>query len=232
MNPHPQLTLAVAIRDDANFANYYSGPNQEVVDALKAQWTTSGESYIFLWGTSGVGCSHLLQSACHYAEARGHHSIYLPLDELVSFSTDVLEGIEQLPLIALDNIQAIAGNSEWEAALFHLYNRVQQRQGHLLIAANQAPNHLNIQLADLSSRLSWGTVYQLESLSDEQKLNMLRLRATRLGINMTDDVARYVLTRGPRDMQALCDLLLKLDAASLQAQRKITIPFVRETMEW
>ena len=80
---HQQLTLSITVRDDARFANYYAGPNEQVVQALQQQWTTHGEPYIYLWGSEGVGCSHLLQAACHYAEGLGHQGVYLPLDELV-----------------------------------------------------------------------------------------------------------------------------------------------------
>lgn len=227
-----QLTLSVAVRDDARFANYYAGPNEQVVQSLQAQWTIKGEPYIYLWGAAGVGCSHLLQAACHYAEGLGHQSVYLPLDELVEYSPAVLESMEQLPLVALDNIQAVAGNAEWEEGLFHLFNRIRDRQSHLLIAGDAAPNRLGIQLPDLSSRLSWGMVYQVEPLEDDDKVLALLLRARRRGLNMSDDVARFILTRGPRDMQGLFDLLEQLDQASLSAQRKLTIPFIKAEMGW
>ncbi|WP_430462872.1 DnaA regulatory inactivator Hda [Thalassolituus sp. LLYu03] len=227
-----QLTLSVAVRDDARFANYHAGPNEQIVQALQAQWTVRGEPFIYLWGAHGVGCSHLLQAACHYAEGLGHQSVYLPLDELAEYSPAVLESMEQLPLVALDNVQAIAGNREWEEGVFHLFNRIRDRQGHLLIAGHQAPNHLGIELPDLSSRLSWGMVYQVEPLEDDDKVLAVLLRARRRGLNMSDEVARFILTRGPRDMQGLFDLLEQLDQASLSAQRKLTIPFIKAEMGW
>jgi DnaA family protein len=154
------------------------------------------------------------------------------LDELVEYSPGVLESMEQLPLVALDNIQAIAGKADWEEALFHLFNRIRDRQGHLLIAANNSPKNLGINLPDLVSRLTWGMVYQVEPLEDDDKVQALLLRAKRRGLNMGDDVARFILTRGPRDMQGLFDLLDTLDQASLSAQRKLTIPFIKAELEW
>ena len=232
LQPSAQLTLPVAISDDARFANYFAGPNQQVVEALQAQWTTRGEPMIYLWGSAGTGRSHLLQAACHYADGLGHQSIYLPLDELISYSPAVLEGMDQLPLVALDNLQAIAGRADWEEALFHLYNRIRDRQSHLLMAADQAPLNVGVVLPDLCSRLSWGMVYQLEPLEDEEKVQALLLRARHRGLNLTDDVARFVLTRGPRDMNGVFEVLERLDQASLRAQRKLTIPFVKSEMEW
>lgn len=227
-----QLPLSIGIRDDARFANFHCGPNEHIVHALQQQWTTHGEPYLYVWGKSGVGCSHLLQAACHYAEGLGHHSIYLPLDELQHYGVETLDGMEQIPLVALDRIDAVAGHADWEQALFHLFNRIRDRQGHLLIAAQAAPNHIGVTLPDLCSRLSWGVVYGMTELDDVEKAKALQLRARRRGLDMTDEVARYVLTRGPREMQALFDLLERLDVASLSAQRKLTIPFVKSSMGW
>src|SRR5690606_29473922 len=137
-----------------------------------------------------------------------------------------------LPLVALDHLQAVAGQPDWEEALFHLFNRIRDRQSHLLIAADQAPAHTAVRLPDLLSRLSWGVVYQVQELDDNDKILALMLRARKRGLNLSDDVARFMLSRGPRDMQGLCDLLDRLDAASLAAQRKLTIPFVKAELQW
>ena len=82
------------------------------------------------------------------------------------------------------------------------------------------------------SRLSLALVFQLQQLSDEDKLRALQLRASRRGLNLPDDVGRFILTRGARSMSALFDLLDRLDQASLQAQRKLTIPFLKEILGW
>ena len=222
-----QLTLPVVIRDDARFANYYAGPNEQLVQALQQQWTVRGEPFIYLWGSNGSGCSHLLQASCHYADGLGHQSVYLPLNELVSYGPAVLDGMEQLPLVALDHLQAVVGQEDWEEALFHLFNRIRDRQSHLLIAADQAPGNTGVQLPDLLSRLTWGVVYQVQELDDNEKILALLLRARRRGLNLSDDVARFILNRGPRDMQKVCNLLDELDQASLAEQRKLTIPFVK-----
>jgi len=227
-----QLTLSVSVRDDARFANYYAGPNAQVVHAIQDQWRLGGEAFIYLWGKEGVGASHLLQAACHYAEGLGHKAVYLPLDELVAYDPAVFEGLEMLSLVALDNLQAIAGKPEWEEALFHLFNRLRDGGSRMLVAADQGPRNNGIQLADLSSRLSWGIAYQIEPLEDEDKVQALMLRSKVRGLNMVEDVARYILSRGPRDMAELFDLLDKLDQASLSAQRKLTKPFVKELMDW
>ena len=91
---------------------------------------------------------------------------------------------------------------------------------------------MGIKLADLQSRLSLALVFQLHDLSDEDKLRALQLRASRRGLQLSDEAGRYILTRGERTMSKLFAHLECLDQASLQAQRKLTIPFIKATLNW
>lgn len=227
-----QLTLSVTVRDDARFANFFAGPNAQVVYSIQDQWREMGEPFIYLWGSQGVGCSHLLQAACHYAEGLGHKAVYLPLSELVSYDPSIFENLESLQLVALDDLDAITGKPEWEVALFHLFNRLRDSGTRMLVAAKEAPRNSGVLLPDLQSRLSWGITYQLESMADEEKIKALLLRARVRGLNVSEEVGRYILTRGPRDLTGLFDLLAELDQASLSAQRKLTKPFVKELLNW
>ena len=230
-----QLPLGVRLRDDATFANYYPGANAAALGYVErlceadAGWT---ESLIYLWGGAGVGRSHLLQAACLRFEQRGEQAVYLPLAELADYGPELLDNLEQCELVCLDDLQAVAGRTDWEEALFHLFNRLRDAGRRLLLAADTAPRELPIQLADLQSRLTLALVFQLQSLSDEDKLRALQLRASRRGLQLSDEVGRFILTRGERSMSALFELLERLDQASLQAQRKLTIPFLKETLGW
>lgn len=230
-----QLPLGVRLRDDATFANYYPGANAAALGYVErlceadAGWT---ESLIYLWGSEGVGRSHLLQAACLRFEQRGEAVVYLPLAEVADYGPELLDNLEQCELVCLDELEAVAGRPEWEEALFHLFNRLRDSGRRLLIAAAAAPRELPIGLADLQSRLTLALVFQLHALSDEDKLRALQLRASRRGLHLTDEVGRFILNRGERSMSALFELLERLDQASLQAQRKLTIPFLKEVLGW
>ena len=230
-----QLPLGVRLRDDATFANYYPGANAAALGYVQrlceanAGWT---ESLIYLWGGEGVGRSHLLQAACLGFEQRREMAVYLPLAELVEYGPQILESLEQFELVCLDDLQAAAGLPEWEEALFHLFNRLRDSGRCLLLAADASPRELPIKLADLQSRLTLALIFQLQSLSDEDKLRTLQLRASRRGLHLSDEVGRFILNRGERSMGALFELLERLDKASLQAQRKLTIPFLKEVLGW
>ena len=223
---HPQLPLGIGLKDAATFDNFYTAGNELVLKALR-QGT---DRMLYLWGPSGCGKSHLLQALCHATAANGQSPLYLPLKELMALAPELLDGLEQQVLIAIDDIQVIAGIPQWEEALFHLYNRVRDHGHRLVVSATVAPAGLALTLPDLASRLGWGPVFQLASLTDTDKQAALQMRARRRGLEMGDEVAEYLLRRCPRDMDSLFSLLNQLDRASLAAQRRLTIPFVREVL--
>ncbi len=218
-----QLPLGIRLRDEATFNNYFAASNQPVLHTLEQQQ----EPYLFIFGENGTGKSHLLQAACHAAGLNGKPVAYLPLSE-PGLMYQMLDGLENMSLVALDDIQQVMGDAQWEEALFDLYNRVREKGVSLLVSSAIPLVELDIHLADLRSRLSWGPVFKLEPLSDTEKQRALQLRAQNRGLKLSDEVVSYLLKHSPRDMNSLFALFEKLDKASMVAKRRITIPFIKE----
>lgn len=231
-----QLPLNLLLRDGSSFENFLPAANREAVAHLRAAVTaqTAGktnEPVLFVCGAAGTGKTHLLQAACRQAQESGLSAIYIPLAEAVQLAPTLLEDLEQTRLVCIDDVERIAGNAEWEAALFALVERLRAGGAVLIAAGTRPPRELGLKLPDLATRLGWGPVYALAPLSDADKIETVRLRAHRRGLDVPDDVARYILNRYPRDLDSLFALLDKLDTASLASQRRLTIPFLRKMEE-
>lgn len=228
-----QLPLGVGLRDDATFANYYaSSANASLVEYLNCQLKPDAEPFVYIWGGPGSGRSHLLQAACHSASDQDKRALYLPLADLGHFPPLMLEEIERLDLVAIDDLEHVVGRKRWEVALFHAFNRLRDAGKVLVIASNAPPRQLEVALPDLASRLSWGVTFHLHPLDDKERLGALQLRAKVRGMQLPEDVGRYILHRGPRELGELCRALETLDTASLSAKRKLTIPFVKSALQW
>ncbi|MDP2560296.1 DnaA inactivator Hda [Psychrobium sp. 1_MG-2023] len=229
-NPR-QLSLPVYLPDDETFSSFYPANNEELLGTVSKIFDDEDCHFVYLWGAPKSGKTHLLHACCAQAQALGHSTFYIPFEMYASMSDAVLEDLHNLPLICLDNIDLVAGNPLWEEALFDLYNRVKESGGKLIASATNSPNQNGFKLPDLVSRLSWGLSYQVHSMSDQDKLAAMQQRAESRGLVLADDVGKYLFNRLDRDLRTLFDTLDRLDKASMQAQRKLTIPFIKEILK-
>ena len=227
-----QFTLAVTLPEDETLDSFYAAAESPAVNFLKHYLLQpAGQAPVYLFGASGSGKSHLLYAACVQAQEQGLTSQLLTLENMAELSPRLLDNLEQLDLVCLDNIQAIAGELHWQVAIFDLYNRLVEQDKALIIVGNQAPQQLGITLPDLVSRLHACTSFQLRLLSDDDKQKLLQQKARLRGIELPDEAARYLLNHHDRDIRSLVSILDRLDKASIVHQRKLTIPFIRETLQ-
>lgn len=239
-----QLPLALRYPPDQRFETFVAAP-EGALPLLRAMASgvegdrATDESMVrglYLSGGAGAGKTHLALAACAAAESAGRRSAYLPLTAAVGRLRDALASLHDNDLIALDGLDVIAGSmsaraSDDEIALFDFHNRAFDAGKAVLYTARKAPDTLGLVLPDLRSRLSQCTRVVLTTLDDAGRREMLRLRAQRRGLVIEDAAIDWLLKRVDRDLASLAALLDTLDRASLAAQRRITVPFLRQTLE-
>jgi DnaA family protein len=219
-----QLPLGVRLRTAAVFDSFAVGPNVEVFAALRGADTAP----VWVWGGHATGKTHLLQAVC---AAAGESAGYFPLASALGLPPAALAGFEACRVLCLDDVDAVAGDIAWEEALFRLFNAAEELPTRMIFAAQAAPRRLPWILEDLASRAASCVVYQLRALDDVGVAVALRLRAAQHGLELPPETVDYLLRRLPRDVTSLFDILDHLDEASLIAQRRLTIPFIRDALE-
>lgn len=225
----PQLPLALRYPPDQRLDTFVAAP-VGVREQLQALATQPGGDWVYLAGPAGVGKTHLLLATCAAADAAGRRAAYLPLLAAAGRLREALEALEGNDLLALDGLQAIAGDRDDEIALFDAHNRARAAGITLIYAARDNPDALALVLPDLRSRLSQCARITLAPLDDEGRREVLRQRAQRRGLVLEDLALDWLLKRVDRDLAGLTGLLDRLDRASLAAQRRITVPFLRLTL--
>jgi DnaA family protein len=217
----------LSLKQTASLDNYIQGNNSQALSEIRNCSETKSGTYLYLWGSCDTGKTHLATAAAKLADQNDLAAAFIPLSKAAELSPEMLDHIEQMELVCLDDIHTIAGNQTWEEAIFHLFNRAKEQGTNLIITSDCGPSSLQINLPDLVSRLASGISYRLEPLNDTAKTKLLTDKANERGMELTPETASYILKNHSRNIGALLDFIDQLDHASLAAQRKLTIPFVR-----
>jgi DnaA-homolog protein len=226
-----QIPIKFEFWANQTFSDFFPANNGEIINHLKKTTNGRGEPFIFIWGDTGQGKTHLLLACCQEAYNLGVSSFFFDLADPTGNSTpEILSGLENFELVCFDNIQAIIGKPDWEIAFFSFFNQHRDQQHRLILTAQNAPNSLAFSLPDLSTRINWGLSLKINTLSDEEKLELIAHKAQQMGTEIAPSAARFLLNHYDRSLTTIWTALDKLDTASLAAKRKLTLPFLKEIL--
>ena len=229
-----QISFPFPIDDGARLDRFFCAEgNAELLEILQGMVAGEGPRSLYFHSREGEGRSHLLQALCHFGDSLHRRSHYLPLSQLSEFSPrGLLEGLEQVDLLCLDDLEAVAADAEWERALLHLYNRQIDAGGRLVVGAETALAASEVKLPDLRSRLGAGVVRVLQPLNDEERCALFRRRVREYGLRIDARTERFILERASRATGALLESLKRLQAMAVDRRRQLTVPFVKEACGW
>jgi DnaA family protein len=225
-----QLPLLLRWPAQQRFETFVTGTANRIALAVLQEAATTGAPHsVFVSGPAGSGKTHLLLAACAAATSAGRTAQYLALERLRD-RAEAIRAFGGSDLLALDDVHASAGDATAEHALFDLYNRCKVERSTLLFSASAQPAQIGIGLPDLVSRLSACTQARLTPLDDAQRRDWLRARAGTRGLILDDGVLDWLFAHHARDLSSLADLLERMDRAALAAQRRVTVPFLRDLL--
>ena len=194
-----QLLLDIQPPAPQTLDNFIVGQNAEAIHSIKQALTGAVEArFIYFWGISGSGKSHLL-NACKSAN-----------------------------ITVADDVHLL--NNDNQIALFNAYNHIKETGGALITAGLHAPKQMRLR-DDLSTRLAWGLVYQLQPLTDEEKTQALKTHALARGMKLPDEVVDYCLRYLRRDLPTLMAVLDALDVWSLTEKKPVTVPMLKKLLQ-
>lgn len=222
-----QLPLALRLNRNATFEGFSGAANAAAVAHVRAVAAGERRETVWLAGPHGSGKTHLLSAACRQAAEDGLRTMYLALDQ--ADDPDLLTGLEQMDVLALDRVDCVAGKQGWETALFPLLN-ARLEHGGLLMSALIGPGDCGFTLADLASRAAAAAIYTLKSLSDEELLELVLRQAAQRGLEFDESAAAYLLNRLSRDPGELMRWLDRIDRYALAEKRRVTIPLLRDAI--
>lgn len=191
--------------------------------------------FLYLYGPSGSGKTHLIKGATLRAEAMGMHATVLDMAKVSEFDWDsmytMMVGVESYDVILLDNIDAIAGNSNLEAEIFSLYNRwLGEPSGFLAVASHESPTKSGFGKRDLISRFSSGVTLSVDCLPQEMFPEMLMRREKAKGGILPASRAEQISRRvdNIRDAVKAVDLV---DDTSIANKKGVTKNLVNQVLD-
>ena len=225
-----QLPLALRWPAHQRFESFVDGGNGAGLDLLRRAARGDAHDRVFVAGAVGSGKTHLLIAACAEAVAVERSAQYLDLSRLTGASVDTIRRFGGSDVLAIDNVDAVAGMPEAEHALFDLHNRCRAGGSALLFAASGPPASIGLKLPDLVSRLSACAQWQMRPLDEATRRRIVRELGAGRGLELDDAVLDWLFTRKARDLGSLVALLDRIDQAALAAQRRLTLPFLRQLL--
>lgn len=229
-----QMTLAIGASQMSSFDNYYvSETNQLLIASLKRLVKDKQSDFVFISGLEGVGKSHLLEALSAYASELDQRFLYMPMQAFSQFPPEeILQSQQDFDIIAVDDVDACADNTQWQEALFDLYNQRYDSDKALIFTASTTAHNIAFTLKDLASRLSACLSFQMPLLNDDEQLALLAFLLKERGLELADNLAQFIVHRAPRDAKGLLEVINQIDNAQLVAGRKLTIPFIKEIFGW
>ncbi|MDQ3186491.1 MAG: DnaA regulatory inactivator Hda [Pseudomonadota bacterium] len=222
-----QLVLDIAPSPPPTLENFVPGRNIELLQTLgNILAGVEQEHFVYLWGETGCGRSHLLQGIAGICMRNKMTMAYFACDANTSFTAN-----DEADCVMVDDVDCLNANAQ--IGLFNLYNRIRDEgRALLLVSGPAAPAQLKLKVReDLVTRLGWGLVYQVHALTDEEKIKAMKSHAASRGFDLAQEVCDYLLRHGRRDLPSLMATLDGLDSYSLANRRKVTVPLVRELLQ-
>ncbi len=226
-----QQALSLPMHSGRCLQSFIVGANDEAIAIAKAiALRTQPPRVAWLHGPANCGKSHLLEALCTTAQADGRRAAYIGLSAIPTAAPLKLDGYTAFDLVCLDDVAVRLSHPEWEAVLFSLYNELEAAGRALVMTAQMPVGGLRCVLPDLASRLSASVQLRLRPLDQAGLQLLLQQRGRALGLHLSVEVQQWLLRRIQRDVPTLLGILDYLDRVSLSAQRRLTIPFIREVL--
>ena len=229
-----QLPLKIGLRDHASFETFVTEEESAAfaLNSLQSALKKPSGNAFYLHAESGAGKTHLLQAACRYATEKGQTSVYLPMkDDSLPLIPDVLFGLEQTPLVCLDDMDNIIGERRWELALANLLTKSSVQGHNVILAGEISIVDWSLVTTELAKALINVLPITLNVLRDKEEVIVaLQRHADCLGFELSVEVGNYLVKQFSQDLQELLAVLKMLEQATLVEKRRLTLPFVKKVL--
>lgn len=212
--------------NEYSFDNFVVGSGNKFAHA--AAWsvaTNPGQSYnpLFLYGGSGLGKTHLMYAIC--GEIRRNYPNYKMVyvkgeeftNELIlairtNSTAEFKEKYRQADLLAVDDIQFIAGKESVQEEFFHTFNALHECGKQILLTSDRPPKEMKSLEDRLRTRFEWGLLADIQPPDFETRMAIISRKADSLHLKLPEDVATFIATKLKNNVRQLEGVVKRLAA--------------------
>ncbi|MCQ2052118.1 MAG: chromosomal replication initiator protein DnaA [Bacteroidaceae bacterium] len=158
---------------------------------------------LFLFGTSGVGKTHLATAIGHkvlelypekkvvYVSAHLFHAQFVDAT-LKNKQFDFIKWYQDFDVLIIDDIQEFIGKDKTQNSFFHIFNHLHLNQKQIIMTSDRLPKDMLGMEERLITRFKWGLVAQIENPDFQLRKDIITYRINKDGINIDQDVVDYM----------------------------------------
>ena len=234
MNKPKQLIFPFQINQKASFDSFFCSPdNQNLITRLADIVSSPDTSELIIHGEQGSGRSFLMQAICNELSSAEKQFAFIPMKKAFNMGVEIFQNLGSLDAVCIDDLQLILANQDWETALFNLINECQQSNCSLMLSlGGTQPLDESVILPDLLSRIKRMEFIALHAVQDEFFNQAIDFVAQQLDIKIEEAELEFLLKHQTRIFSLLVENIITLDNQAASLKRKITIPLIKETLNF
>lgn len=228
------------------FDQFVIGKSNEVAAAAAyAVSQAPGKVYnpLFIYGTTGVGKTHLMQAVAHEL-LQTTPTLRISNLGAEQFTNEYISAIQtrttndfrrrfrETDLLLIDDVHFLKGKEATQEEFFHTFNTLYENGRQIIMTSDRPPSEIPGIEARLVTRFQWGMVADIELPDLELRIAILRKKAEidQLQRTIPDDVIRFLAEHIRSSVRELEGAIIRLLAFSSLKRKEITIALAQEAL--
>ena len=225
------------------FDSFVLGPsNQMAYNASLAVSKKPGILYnpLFIYGGTGLGKTHLLQSIGNYAIEQGKTVIYVTIEQFMNDFTFSIKNknmehfrtkYRKCDILLIDDIQFLSGKEQTQEEFFHTFNELHNAKKQIVMTSDRLPSQIAGLVDRLKSRFEWGLTADIQIPGLETKIAIIEKKSELNGIALTRDVINYIATNLDSSIREIEGVLIRINASANLLNQEINLELAQSLLK-
>lgn len=234
------------LNEGFTFANFVQGKGNQLAyaacQAVIEKLADTHHNPLFLYGSTGLGKTHLMQAVGHALMANKPNAriLYLTSEKFVGGFVSALQrgaiddfkkSCRDLDLLLIDDIHFLAGKGASLEEFFYTFNTLLENNGQIILTSDRYPKEIPDLDEQLKSRFSWGLTVQLDPPDLENRVGILRKKAEVNKMDLPKPAALFIAQHIQANVRELEGALNKVIATARFQGRAIDIDIVKHALK-